>query len=332
MMSLPVGSGLSWRALLSAVNQRRHHPLVPAAAPPDRAGNGVRLSDRKCSSSLLFMSPPLSSSSAFFIHRRSHVLPDDSLNAVGRSPPIPVPTQWQNFQRLEQNLHCSRPDTSQRSVSTETGHTSRRSVSEPGLFVVRPLSPMRRCRSGNLVAGVPQSPPRGPGGFYATRRLSLGGARTVHPPSQSRKGSRIQSAGGTQLLIPCSLCYPTAPERLTLQPRGLGTRLHSAPCLLECTAPGARQKLRKQHSDPVATLSSGAMTVCPLHSSPRLSELMQRSPLPTILGSPSRVGVVPHPNFFHSIRDPSRSVLIRRSPFRLFHHSSFPNPPVLQTW
>lgn len=33
------------------------------------------------------------------------------------------------------------------------------------------------------------------------------------------------------------------------------------------------------------------MAVRPLHSSPRLSELMQRNPLPTILGSPSRVGL-----------------------------------------
>lgn len=35
--------------------------------------------------------------------------------------------------------------------------------------------------------------------------------------------------------------------------------------------------------------SAGVMTIRPLHLSPRLSELMQRSPLPTILGSPSRV-------------------------------------------
>lgn len=48
--------------------------------------------------------------------------------------------------------------------------------------------------------------------------------------------------------------------------------------------------MRKQHSDPVVAPQpqAGLMAVRPLHSSPRLSELMQRSPLPTILGSPSR--------------------------------------------
>lgn len=39
----------------------------------------------------------------------------------------------------------------------------------------------------------------------------------------------------------------------------------------------------------MANLQAGMMAMRPLHSSPRLCELMQRSPLPTILGSPSRV-------------------------------------------
>lgn len=88
------------------------------------------------------------------------------------------------------------------------------------------------------------------------------------------------------------LLCPTAPHPAPHPPpqtAGLGTRLHSAPCLLECASGGGRQKIRKQHSDPVVAPSAGLMTVRPLHSSPRLSELMQRSPLPTILGSPSRV-------------------------------------------
>uniref|UniRef100_A0A8B9HAF0 non-specific serine/threonine protein kinase n=1 Tax=Astyanax mexicanus TaxID=7994 RepID=A0A8B9HAF0_ASTMX len=72
------------------------------------------------------------------------------------------------------------------------------------------------------------------------------------------------------------------------QQQGLGSRLHSAPCLLEA-AGGCRQTIRKQHSDPVVAPQGGTLALRPLHSSPRLSELMQRSPLPTILGSPSRV-------------------------------------------
>uniref|UniRef100_H3CKX3 non-specific serine/threonine protein kinase n=1 Tax=Tetraodon nigroviridis TaxID=99883 RepID=H3CKX3_TETNG len=174
---------------------------------------------------------------------------------AGPSLPIPVPSQQQNFQRLEQNLLSARPDAS------------------PRLW-----SPMRRCSSGNLqgLAGAPEASPCCQEKVAANRRLSLGGARTVPPSSQRRY---VNSA---------PLWFPTAPECLLLQPGGLGTRLHSAPCLLEYTAAGARQKIRKQHSDPAVRPSPGAMTVCPLHCSPRLSELMQRSPLPTILGSPSR--------------------------------------------
>uniref|UniRef100_A0A671QNG7 non-specific serine/threonine protein kinase n=1 Tax=Sinocyclocheilus anshuiensis TaxID=1608454 RepID=A0A671QNG7_9TELE len=80
------------------------------------------------------------------------------------------------------------------------------------------------------------------------------------------------------------------------QQHGLGTRLNSAPCLLEA-AGGCRQKIRKQHSDPVVAPQGNMMPFRTLHSSPRLSELMQRNPLPTILGSPSRVR-------FHSVLPP----------------------------
>ncbi|XP_045922644.1 serine/threonine-protein kinase ULK1 isoform X1 [Micropterus dolomieu] len=168
----------------------------------------------------------------------------------GQSLPIPVPTQLQNYQRMEQNLYSTKQDGSPR-LST----------------------PVRRCSSGSSLgfARTGPSPPYGQGAIPTNRRLSLGGAR----PFQ---------------------LSPQAPQhvepRLTSHQRppmtGLGTRLHSAPCLLECASGGGRQKIRKQHSDPVVAPSAGLMTVRPLHSSPRLSELMQRSPLPTILGSPSR--------------------------------------------
>ncbi|XP_040914657.1 serine/threonine-protein kinase ULK1 isoform X2 [Toxotes jaculatrix] len=168
----------------------------------------------------------------------------------GHSLPIPVPTQVQNYQRMEQNLHSTKQDGSPR-LST----------------------PVRRCSSGSSLgfARTGPSPPCGQGAVTTTRRLSLGGGRTFQLSPQA----------------------PQHPEpRLTSQQHpqttGLGTRLHSAPCLLECVSGGSRQKIKKQHSDPVVAPSSGLMTVRPLHSSPRLSELMQRSPLPTILGSPSR--------------------------------------------
>ncbi|XP_041815982.1 serine/threonine-protein kinase ULK1 isoform X1 [Chelmon rostratus] len=167
----------------------------------------------------------------------------------GQSLPIPVPTQLQNYQRMEQNLHSAKQDGSPR-LST----------------------PVRRCSSGSLLgfARTGPSPPYGQGAITTNRRLSLGGARPFQLSPQAPQHAEHR---------PTSHQHPQT---------GLGTRLHSAPCLLECASGGGRQKIRKQHSDPVVAPSTGLMTVRPLHSSPRLSELMQRSPLPTILGSPSR--------------------------------------------
>uniref|UniRef100_A0A8C7V7H5 non-specific serine/threonine protein kinase n=1 Tax=Oncorhynchus mykiss TaxID=8022 RepID=A0A8C7V7H5_ONCMY len=113
---------------------------------------------------------------------------------------------------------------------------------------------------------------------YTDSNSSLGFGRTGPSPPYP---------GGHGTLAGPSLQFPDT--RPPPQQQGLGTRLHSAPCLLEATSGGGRQKIRKQHSDPVvANLQAGMMAMRPLHSSPRLSELMQRSPLPTILGSPSR--------------------------------------------
>ncbi|XP_034751603.1 serine/threonine-protein kinase ULK1 isoform X1 [Etheostoma cragini] len=168
----------------------------------------------------------------------------------GQSLPIPVPTQVQNFQRMEQNLHSTKQDCSPR-MST----------------------PVRRCSSGSLLgfARTGPSPPYGQGAVTTNRRFSLGGARPFQLSPQALQHIEPR---------PTSQQHP--------QTTGLGTRLHSAPCLLECASGGVRQKIRKQHSDPMVAPSTGLKTVRPLHSSPRLSELMQRSPLPTILGSPSR--------------------------------------------
>ncbi|XP_034565688.1 serine/threonine-protein kinase ULK1 isoform X2 [Notolabrus celidotus] len=176
---------------------------------------------------------------------RPSELPGGNYGNNGQSLPIPVPTQLQNYQRMEQNLHSTKHDGSPRLTT-----------------------PVRRCSSGSLLgfARTGPSPPHGQGAVTTNRRLSLGGARPFQLSPQAPQLASHQ--------------HP--------QPAGLGTRLHSAPCLLECATGGGRQKIRKQHSDPVVAPSAGMMAIRPLHSSPRLSELMQRSPLPTILGSPSR--------------------------------------------
>ncbi|XP_057675359.1 serine/threonine-protein kinase ULK1 [Corythoichthys intestinalis] len=167
----------------------------------------------------------------------------------GHSLPIPVPTQVHNYQRLEQQIYTTKQESSPR-LSTL----------------------VHRCSSGSPL-GFARTGPSPPYGTVAnTRRLSLGGARPFQLSPQAAQQAESRSAA----------------QRHSPVATGLGTRLHSAPCLLECNAGGGRQKIRKQHSDPVVVPTAGMMTVRPLHSSPRLSELMQRSPLPTILGSPSR--------------------------------------------
>ncbi|KAI5612850.1 serine/threonine-protein kinase ULK1 isoform X1, partial [Silurus asotus] len=127
-------------------------------------------------------------------------------------------------------------------------------------------TPMRRCSSGSPL-GCGRTGPSPPlHSAINTRRLSIGGSKPIQPSPQA-------------------LQLPDVKPRSRQQ--GLGSRLHSAPCLLEATG-GCRQTIRKQHSDPVVNPQGGAMALRTLHSSPRLSELIQRSPLPTILGSPSR--------------------------------------------
>uniref|UniRef100_A0A8C1IMB6 non-specific serine/threonine protein kinase n=1 Tax=Cyprinus carpio TaxID=7962 RepID=A0A8C1IMB6_CYPCA len=121
---------------------------------------------------------------------------------------------------------------------------------------------VQRCGSGSFLAcgRTGPSPPQS-GSALTSRRLSVGGTKPFQLSPQETKARPQQ--------------------------QGLGTRLNSAPCLLEA-AGGCRQKIRKQHSEPVVAPQGNMMPFRTLHSSPRLSELMQRNPLPTILGSPSR--------------------------------------------
>ncbi|XP_062867143.1 serine/threonine-protein kinase ULK1 isoform X2 [Trichomycterus rosablanca] len=141
----------------------------------------------------------------------------------------------------------------------------------------------------NLHCPSQDSSPRSAPVRRCSSSSPLGYGRTgPSPPHVSSIATRRLSVGGNK---PFQLS-PQAPQTPEAKPKpgqhGLGSRLHSAPCLLEATG-GCRQTIRKQHSDPAVVPQGGAVALRPLHSSPRLSELMQRNPLPTILGSPSRV-------------------------------------------
>lgn len=109
----------------------------------------------------------------------------------------------------------------------------------------------------------------------------------------------------------CSINFPLhyvyssgSPVPQSQSPQSLlGARLQSAPTLTDIYQ--NKQKLRKQHSDPVCPsyaghgfshspqparpVSLGASPTKHMGSSPRSSEWLYKTPLPTIIGSPTKV-------------------------------------------
>ncbi|XP_071328048.1 serine/threonine-protein kinase ULK2 [Trachinotus anak] len=196
--------------------------------------------------------------------------------------PIPVPTQVRNYQRIKQNLSSS-PTTTLYS-SPRSGTVRRSNTSPMGFPKVGSGSPG--------TADVPQT---------VGRRLSTGSSRPYSPSPlvgtipeqlghccchlQSHEPRSRSSSGGS----------PVPSSQL------LGARLQSAPTLTEVYQ--TRQKLHKQLSDPVQPSSSscshspqlgrpanlGSSPTKLLGSSPRTSDWLQKSPLPTIIGSPTKI-------------------------------------------
>ncbi|ETE63355.1 Serine/threonine-protein kinase ULK1, partial [Ophiophagus hannah] len=200
---------------------------------------------------------------------------------TGQSIPIPVPTQIQNYRRIEQNLQSPNQYTSPRSNPIKRSG----STSPLGFLKVSPSPPFSAGEHGTVPS---------------PRRFSFGGAKPYTPspqvgtiPEQSDQ-MIIPSPLGTELRtrVPISDASGSDPSL-----RGLGYRLHSAPNLSDFHS--CRQKVTKQYSDPLvphfspvptaqATRLPSLQSGRPLRSSPKLSEFMQRTPLPTILGSPTK--------------------------------------------
>uniref|UniRef100_A0A8C4EUH7 non-specific serine/threonine protein kinase n=1 Tax=Dicentrarchus labrax TaxID=13489 RepID=A0A8C4EUH7_DICLA len=203
--------------------------------------------------------------------------------------PIPVPTQIRNYQRIKQNLSSS-PTTTLYS-SPRSGTVRRSNTSPMGFPKVGSGSPSS--------ADVPQT---------VGRRLSTGSSRPYSPsplvgtiPEQlghccchlQNHEPRSRSSSGGQFNCPLR-GSPVPSSQL------LGARLQSAPTLTEVYQ--TRQKLHKQFSDPVQPSSSscshspqlgrpanlGSSPTKLLGSSPRTSDWLQKSPLPTIIGSPTK--------------------------------------------
>uniref|UniRef100_A0A8C7BSF4 non-specific serine/threonine protein kinase n=1 Tax=Neovison vison TaxID=452646 RepID=A0A8C7BSF4_NEOVI len=189
--------------------------------------------------------------------------------------PIPVPTQIRNYQRIEQNL------TSPASSGTNL-HGSPRSA------VVRRsnTSPLGFLRLGSC------SPAPADTVQTVGRRLSTGSSR---PYSPSPLAERQQL--GHPLAVRSTV--PPAPSPQSILS---GARLQSAPTLTDIYQ--NKQKLRKQHSDPVCPSHAGAgysyspqpsrpgsLGTSPTKhtgSSPRSSDWFFKTPLPTIIGSPTK--------------------------------------------
>ncbi|KAM9749127.1 serine/threonine-protein kinase ULK1 isoform 3-T3 [Dama dama] len=219
--------------------------------------------------------------------------PPDSLMCSGRtgtfcssrcgaSVPIPVPTQIQNYQRIEQNLQSpTQYQTARSSAIRRSGSTS-------------PLG---------FARASPSPPSHAEHGAALARKLSLGGGRPYTPSPQvgtipERPGwsgapsPQASEMRGGRSPRPGS----SAPEH-SPHTTGLGCRLHSAPNLSDLHV--VRPKLPKPPTDPLGVAfghpqasppqpSHGLQSCRPLRGSPKLPDFLQRNPLPPILGSPTK--------------------------------------------
>lgn len=121
----------------------------------------------------------------------------------------------------------------------------------------------------------------------------------------SSKLLKGQALLGASKLCPNRNFFPspgsTVPQSQSPQSLLLGARLQSTPTLTDIYQ--NKQKLRKQHSDPVCPsyaghghspqptrpVSLGTSPTKHMGSSPRSSDWLFKTPLPTIIGSPTKV-------------------------------------------
>ncbi|XP_063151809.1 serine/threonine-protein kinase ULK2 isoform X2 [Candoia aspera] len=187
-----------------------------------------------------------------------------SVSPRSETVPIPVPTQLRNYQLIEQNLTSatspgSNPHGSPRSAVVRRSNTS-------------PLGFPKTGSSSPVPADTAQT---------VGRRLSTGSSRPYSPSPLGSSATQSQS-----------------PQSLLLA----GARLQNSPTLTDIYQ--NKQKLRKQHSDPVCPsyagcsyghspqpsrpVSLGTSPTKHMGSSPRTSDWPFKTPLPTIIGSPTK--------------------------------------------
>ncbi|KAF5916462.1 hypothetical protein HPG69_014129, partial [Diceros bicornis minor] len=176
-----------------------------------------------------------------------------SNSRYGASVPIPVPTQVQNYQRIEQNLQ------SPTQYKTPRSSAIRRSGS---------TSPLGFARAS------PSPPSHAEHGAALARKLSLGGGRpyTPSPQGSSVPEHPLHAAG-----LGCRLhSAPNLSDLHVVRPK-----LPKPP-----TDPLGAVFGHPQASPPQP--SHGLQSCRPLRGSPKLPDFLQRNPLPPILGSPTK--------------------------------------------
>ncbi|NXR91073.1 ULK2 kinase, partial [Hypocryptadius cinnamomeus] len=165
-------------------------------------------------------------------------------------------------------------------------------------------SPMGFMKMGSC-SPVPADPAQGVG-----RRLSTGSSRPYSPSPLADRAvvslkwclfGSLEVSSNFTLLFVISTGSPIPPSQ-SPQSLLMGARLQSAPTLTDIYQ--NKQKLRKQHSDPVCPSYAGygyshspqpsrpgSLGTSPtkhMGSSPRSSDWLFKTPLPTIIGSPTK--------------------------------------------
>ncbi|XP_021031223.1 serine/threonine-protein kinase ULK2 isoform X2 [Mus caroli] len=204
--------------------------------------------------------------------------------------PIPVPTQVRNYQRIEQNLISTASSGTNPHGSPRSAAVRRSNTSPMGFLRVGSCSPVPgdTVQTGGRRLSTGSSRPYSPSPLVGTIPEQFSQCCCGHPQGHEARSRHSSGSPVPQTQSPQSLL--------------LGARLQSAPTLTDIYQ--NKQKLRKQHSDPVCPSHAGAgysyspqpsrpgsLGTSPTKhtgSSPRNSDWFFKTPLPTIIGSPTK--------------------------------------------
>uniref|UniRef100_H9G483 non-specific serine/threonine protein kinase n=1 Tax=Anolis carolinensis TaxID=28377 RepID=H9G483_ANOCA len=225
----------------------------------------------------------------FLFHRRPCQPP--AVSPRSETAPIPVPTQLRNYQRIEQNLTSAATlgNSSGSPLASRSGVVRRSNTSPMGFLKTGSCSPVPA--DGRRLSTGSSSRPYSPSPLVGTIPEQLG-----HCCCGQIQGHESRSRNSSGSPAPAS----HSPQSLVMA----GARLQNTPTLTDIYQ--NKQKLRKQHSDPVCPsyaahghpppqptqpprpVSLGTSPTKHPGSSPRGSDWLFKTPLPTIIGSPTK--------------------------------------------